>query len=116
MADLSANPGGLCITVVVSAAPGVLEERALRLPEGSTVADGLRAGTGAGLVVPAQAAVGVWGRVVAPEQVLNAGDRVEVYRVLTVDPKVARRQRFARQGARATGLFARQRPGGKAGY
>ena len=43
-------------------------------------------------------------------------DRVEVYRPLKVDPKVARRERFARQGARTTGLFARQRPGGKSGY
>jgi hypothetical protein len=39
-----------------------------------------------------------------------------VYRALKVDPKVARRERFARQGARTTGLFARQRPGGKSGY
>jgi putative ubiquitin-RnfH superfamily antitoxin RatB of RatAB toxin-antitoxin module len=47
---------------------------------------------------------------------LSAGDRVEVYRALTVDPKTARRERFARQGARTTGLFAKQREGAKAGY
>jgi uncharacterized protein len=29
---------------------------------------------------------------------------------------VARRERFAKQGARTSGLFAKRRPGGKAGY
>jgi len=47
---------------------------------------------------------------------LRAGDRLEIYRPLRVDPKVARRERFAKQGARTTGLFARQRPGAKTGY
>jgi len=44
------------------------------------------------------------------------GDRLEVYRPLTVDPKVARRARFVRQGAKTAGLFANKRPGAKAGY
>ena len=47
---------------------------------------------------------------------LQLQDRVEVYRALKVDPKVARRERFAKQGARTTGLFASKRPGAKAGY
>ena len=51
-----------------------------------------------------------------PKDFVRPGDRVEIYRPLKVDPKVARRERFVRQGARATGLFARRRPGGKAGY
>jgi putative ubiquitin-RnfH superfamily antitoxin RatB of RatAB toxin-antitoxin module len=38
-------------------------------------------------------------------------DRIELYRPLKVDPKVARRERFQRQGARAAGLFARKRRG-----
>ena len=59
---------------------------------------------------------GVWGKVVAWDHVLVAGDRLELCRPLSVDPKVARRERFQRQGARATGLFARRREGGKAGY
>lgn len=101
---------GLCITVVVSTAPGTLREWALRLPAGATVADALRA------VAQEGAVCGVWGRTVEPGQVLRQNDRVEVYRPLTVDPKVARRERFARQGARTTGLFASRRPGGKAGY
>ncbi|WP_354356680.1 RnfH family protein [Variovorax boronicumulans] len=59
---------------------------------------------------------GVWGRAVEWEQALKDGDRVELCRSLTVDPKVARRERFQRQGARGTGLFANRRKGGKAGY
>jgi hypothetical protein len=52
----------------------------------------------------------------APQQVLQDLDRVEIYRPLKVDPKVARRTRFVEQGARTAGLFARKRPGAKAGY
>lgn len=52
---------------------------------------------------------GVWGRKVAPEQLLRDRDRVEAYRPLRVDPKVARRERFARQGARAAGLFVKRK-------
>ena len=59
---------------------------------------------------------GVWGKPVAADRVLVTGDRLELYRPLTVDPKVARRERFARQGAKTTGLFATRRPGAKAGY
>ena len=44
------------------------------------------------------------------------GDRVEIYRPLQVDPKVARRERFRKQGARTAGLFAHKRAGAKAGY
>lgn len=59
---------------------------------------------------------GVWGRPVDWGRVLVEGDRLELCRPLSVDPKVARRERFQRQGARATGLFARRREGEKAGY
>lgn len=38
-------------------------------------------------------AVGVFGRVAAPSQVLSDGDRVEIYRPLAADPKSARRDR-----------------------
>lgn len=94
--------------------------RHLELPEGARLEDALRA---AGW--PADAAtrdwgktpqVGIWGRRHALDHVLRDGDRVEVLRPLRVDPKVARRERFNRQGARSTGLFARKRPGAKSGY
>ena len=110
-----AEEGAALMRVVVCAtpAPGVVREVAVALPPGSRVADALAA---CGLPVPPDAPCGVWGRGVERDWRLRDGDRVEVYRALTVDPKVARRERFARQGARGTGLFARQRPGGKAGY
>ena len=38
-------------------------------------------------------AVGVFGRVAGMDHVLEAGDRVEIYRPLAADPKVSRRQR-----------------------
>lgn len=59
---------------------------------------------------------GVWGRVRPLSHFLREGDRVELYRALKADPKEARRERFARQGARNAGLFARRRPNSKAGY
>ena len=59
---------------------------------------------------------GVWGEKVAQEQLLKDGDRVEIYRALKVDPKEARRLRFAKQGARTAGLFAKRRSGAKPGY
>lgn len=58
----------------------------------------------------------VWGRKTSPQHVLRAQDRVELCRPLTVDPKVARRERFVRQGAKSAGLFAKRRVGAKAGY
>ncbi len=60
--------------------------------------------------------VGVWGRKSALDHLLRDYDRVEIYRRLTVDPKVARRERFAKQGARTAGLFNKKRPGSAAGY
>ena len=58
----------------------------------------------------------VWGRKAAWDMPLRDGDRVELCRDLRVDPKVARRERFNKQGARRAGLFAKKRPGAAAGY
>jgi putative ubiquitin-RnfH superfamily antitoxin RatB of RatAB toxin-antitoxin module len=113
MAETGAMGQIVRIVVCATPAPGVVREVAVALPPGSCVADALAA---SGLPVPADAPCGIWGRAVERDEGVQDGDRVEVYRALTVDPKVARRERFARQGARGTGLFARQRPGGKAGY
>lgn len=37
-------------------------------------------------------AVGIWGREVNPEQVVQEGDRIEIYRLLAMDPREARRR------------------------
>jgi len=68
-------------------------------------------------IASASSGQGIWGKKVALSHVLQDQDRLELYRPLTVDPKVARRERFVGQGAKkAAGLFAKRRVGAKAGY
>ncbi|MEN9769761.1 MAG: hypothetical protein RLZZ180_1391 [Pseudomonadota bacterium] len=104
------------ISVVACLGPRQVQEWELQLPEGATVAQALQA---CGLAPPPvhdPQALGVWGRRCGAAQALKPGDRVELYRPLRVDPKVARRERFKGQGARTAGLFAKRRPGAKPGY
>jgi uncharacterized protein len=107
------------VTVVYSPAPRVVHEMALTVPLGTTVAQALNL---SGLLTrfpeikQTHAVVGVWGREVVPNRLLVDQDRIEIYRGLKVDPKLARRERFMKQGARTTGLFAKKRPGAKDGY
>ncbi|WP_427912141.1 RnfH family protein [Ramlibacter sp. MMS24-I3-19] len=103
----------LRIVVVHSPGPRQVVEQIVSVAAGTTVADALRL---AGVQVPADGEVGIWGRRAAFTHALRDGDRVEVARPLRVDPKVARRERFRKQGSRAAGLFAGRRPGSKAGY
>jgi uncharacterized protein len=42
------------------------------------------------------AKLGIFGKVIAPKQVLQSGDRVEIYRPLIADPKEVRKARAAR--------------------
>ena len=111
------------ITVVRATGPRQTVELRHTCPEGTTALHVLQAlAQSLGLDAAALQAVvddgriGVWGKPVSADRVLVQGDRLEVYRPLTVDPKVARRQRFVRQGAKTAGLFAKKRPGAKAGY
>jgi putative ubiquitin-RnfH superfamily antitoxin RatB of RatAB toxin-antitoxin module len=60
--------------------------------------------------------VAIWGRKVQPSHLVRDNDRIELCRPLKVDPKVARRERFQRQGAKSAGLFNKLRAGAKAGY
>ena len=108
---------GVC--VCYSPAARVCREVQLQLPAGSRLADAVKAS--ALLLGMEDEAIdalqtGIWGRKLPADQVLREGDRVELYRALKVDPKVARRERFSRQGARTTGLFAKRRAGAKSGY
>jgi putative ubiquitin-RnfH superfamily antitoxin RatB of RatAB toxin-antitoxin module len=107
------------VTLLCSPAPRTVFEQALTLEDGTTAIAAVRS-SAIDAQLPAldwQALTpGVWGRAVAWDRVLLDGDRLELCRPLAVDPKVARRERFQRQGARTTGLFARRREGGKAGY
>ena len=103
----------LRIQVLHSPGPRQVVEHALTLEPGATVADALQA---AGVALAGNAEVGIWGRPALLTQALRDDDRVEVARSLRVDPKVARRERFRKQGSRAAGLFAGRRPGAKQGY
>jgi len=107
------------VSVVYSPAPRDVRELQLTLPAGSTVLQALQL-SGFLQAFPALDSpaiqVGVWGRKAPLGQQLRANDRVEIYRPLKVDPKVARRERFVKQGSKGTGLFARKRPGSAAGY
>lgn len=49
------------------------------------------------------AKVGVFGRIVSLEAALQPGDRVEIYRELTADPKVVRRERVEKKRRQARG-------------
>jgi uncharacterized protein len=118
MPGAAAKPS-IAIEVAYSSAARVVDVVPLRLPAGSTVLDALKACdafTRWPELTLSKPQVGVWGKRVVYSHVLHETDRLEVYRPLRVDPKVARRERFAKQGARTTGLFAQRRPGGKAGY
>ena len=107
------------VTVVYSPAARVVREVSLVMAPASTLANALQA---SGLlqlfpaIDPSNTQFGIWGRLADLDQVLRENDRIELYRPLTVDPKVARRERFAKQGARTTGLFKNKRAGSAAGY
>jgi putative ubiquitin-RnfH superfamily antitoxin RatB of RatAB toxin-antitoxin module len=70
--------------------------KTLRLPPGSRVADALRVAaldpdfTGVDL---ANSVLGIFGRTTRTDHALQEGDRIEIYRPLAADPKVARRAR-----------------------
>jgi putative ubiquitin-RnfH superfamily antitoxin RatB of RatAB toxin-antitoxin module len=115
------------VTLCWSLGPRHVQEQSLQVPEGSTVQAVLDQGLA--LWLQSQGAVtdvalsllkfqqpGIWGRKVPWTHGVQAGDRIELYRALKVDPKVARRQRFKRQGKGRTGLFANRKSGSAAGY
>ncbi len=103
------------VTVAYSPAARQTREWALELAEGATVAAAIGASgllsefpQAEAALIAGELTVAVWGRAQAPGHRLRDQDRVEVLRALRVDPKVARRERFTRQGTRAAGLFARR--------
>ncbi len=111
----------LDIVLVYSPAPRTVLEFHFQIALGSTAAQALaywRSTLAAREYAEATKSLryGVWGKSPKPCQLLQAHDRIELYRPLTVDPKTARRQRFQRQGSKGAGLFATKRVGGKAGY
>jgi putative ubiquitin-RnfH superfamily antitoxin RatB of RatAB toxin-antitoxin module len=107
------KPCWLNLQVVWVDVQGQVQERSLQLTSGSTLQQGLEA---CGIAPQAHNAYGIWGRTKPLDSPLQEGDRLEAYQALKVDPKIARRERFAQQGARGAGLFASRRANSKAGY
>ena len=107
------------ITLVFSTRPREVQEVPLALKSGCTAGEALDIAYPNHLAnaMPI-AGVGLWGKRILPDYVLREGDRLELYRALSVDPKVARRERFAKQGVKkkTPGLFAKRRAGAKPGY
>lgn len=86
----------LDIEVVYSSGPGHSELVRLRVVNGTSLNDAVLA---SGLISlyglqPESLRLGIWGKVKDGATVLRQRDRVEIYRVLLVDPKEARRQRY----------------------
>ena len=115
------------VTLCWSLAPRHVHEMRLLVPAGSTAASALELGVAQCLQNPGSKddaslsslrfqQPGIWGKKVPWTHVVHADDRIELYRPLKVDPKVARRQRFKRQGKGRTGLFANRKSGSAAGY
>jgi len=95
---------GVLEVEVVYATPERQACYALRLNSGATLADAIRA---CGVLEDfpeiadlARNRVGIHGVLVKGAQVLRDGDRVEIYRPLSADPKDARRARVKRKQAR----------------
>jgi uncharacterized protein len=67
----------------------------VEVPEGATAIEAIRL-SGIEEQFPeidlAKHRIGVFGKLCKPERVLAPGDRVEIYRPLLVDPRVARRE------------------------
>ena len=117
--EISQSGELLNISVVYSPGPRQVREWAVSLVPGATVAEAL---ISCGIfeefanLRESSFSLGIWGLKTQLTQPLQDADRIEIYRDLRVDPKVARRERFNRQGAKRAGLFAKSRPGAKAGY
>jgi len=111
--------GTFSVTVVLAAGPRQVQSCRLRVAPGCTAAMAVQLSGLLQHLPQAEVdalALGVWGHKVTGKHLVQADDRVELYRPLTVDPKVARRERFVKQGAKSAGLFTRRRAGAKAGY
>lgn len=79
---------------VTPLAPYLDGPAALRLEPGATVADALEC---LGIVLLDGMRIGIWGQKTVPGQRLRDGDRIEFYKPLARDPKVARQDRVARE-------------------
>lgn len=96
------EPGATLAVEVVFATPERQELLDIEVAPGTSVGEAIRQSgiadrfPGVGFE---DCAVGIWGRPVERDRVLQYGDRVEIYRPLAMDPREARRQLAAHGGA-----------------
>ncbi len=96
--------GQLNVEVVYAAPDRVLSVR-LAVPPGTSILQTVEL---SGLVALEPGAlsperIGVFGRLQAPDTPVQDGDRVEIYRLLLVDPKTRRRQRARNPSLKGAG-------------
>lgn len=108
------SDAALLTVSVCYALPGHVWLRELRLPDGATVADALAASgfsKAFPVVQPWERGVGIFGKGTEPQARLADGDRVEIYRGLSFDPKESRRRRAEHRRTK-TARNGRVRPAG----
>ena len=86
---------------IVYAQPQGSVVKQLSMPQGAVMADALTLAAADrdffGIDFSASA-VGIFGKVVRRDQPLQDGDRIEIYRPLAEEPKLARRKRVSKSG------------------
>lgn len=91
---MKSEPGEAFEVEVVFALPDRQALVIVSVVNGGTVADAIERSSIAAAFPEwklDECAVGIWGRVVSRNQVLEPGDRVEIYRPLRIEPREARR-------------------------
>ncbi len=100
MAEPAAIPEAAEVTVVFSPAPGCAEQISVKWIPGVSVGALIEA-SGLPQRYPAfdfaKAQTGIWGKLVTRDTPVRVHDRIEIYRPLLVDPKVARVRRASKK-------------------
>ncbi len=100
MAEAAVIPEPAEVTVVFSPAPGCEEQIRVKWIPGAGVS-ALIAASGLPQRYPAfdfaRAHTGIWGKLVSGDTPVRVHDRIEIYRPLQVDPKVARARRASKK-------------------
>ena len=100
---MASADAGIDVEVAWSPAPREMRRARVHLASGASVADAVRASgwpeVQAAIGDPASRLVlAVWGQACEAARVLRDGDRVEILRVLEIDPMDARRERYEAAG------------------
>lgn len=94
-------PDQISVLVVWAAGAGIEEAARLHVVPGTTIKQAVACSALVRQLPPSGEGVkyGVWGKLTAPQSMVRDGDRIEIYRPLKVDPKLARTRRAGKQKA-----------------